>query len=60
MNDLLYVSYDSDVIDETGICIGRQNKDGHTRILKMELGEQAEILYKALTDQMTKVYIKGE
>ena len=62
MTDSLYITFDKDErnIDETGICIGRHNKDGTYRILKMELGEQAEILYKALTHQMTKIYIKGE
>lgn len=55
MHDLLYVSFDKDEKkNECGICIGRQNKDGSHTILKMELDEQAEILYKLPTEQFTK------
>lgn len=52
MQDLLYVSFDKDEKkNECGICVGRQNKDGSHTILKMKLDEQAEILYKLLTEQ---------
>lgn len=56
MTDFLYVSYDKDEKkNETGICIGRINKKGEHEILKMELDEQAKILYKVLTDQSIKI-----
>ncbi len=61
MQDLLYVSFDKDEKkNECGICIGRQNEDGSHTILKMELDEQAEILYKLLTEQGTKAAIVEE
>jgi hypothetical protein len=56
MTDFLYVSYDKDEKrNEIGICIGRINKKGEHEILKMELDEQAKILYKVLTDQSIKI-----
>jgi len=56
MTDLLYVSYDNDEKrNEIGICIGRINETGKHEILKMELDEQAEVLYKVLTDQSIKI-----
>ena len=59
MTDLLYVSFDKNEKNgEVGICIGRKYKDGSYKILKMELDEQAEILYRLLTEQMTKAEIK--
>ena len=59
MTDLLYVSFDKNEKNgEVGICIGRDYKDGRQKILKMELDEQAEILYRLLTEQMTKAKIK--
>ena len=61
MTDLLYVSFDKNEKNgEVGICIGREYKDGNYKILKMELDEQAEILYQLLTEQMTKAEIKAE
>lgn len=56
MTDFLYVSYDKDEKrNEIGICIGRINEKGEHEILKMELDEQAEVLYKVLTDQSIKI-----
>lgn len=56
MTDLLYVSFDkNEKTGETGLCVGRQTgKEEHT-ILKMVLDEQAELLYKVLTNQSIKV-----
>ena len=56
MTDLLYVSFvkDESGLDDTGLCVGRVNADGSHTILKMELDSQAEIIYRILTEQMTK------
>ena len=59
MTDFLIVSLDKkEETNEVGICVARQTKakDGmHTSVLKMELDEQAELLYRALTDQGFKI-----
>lgn len=56
MQDLLYVSFDKkEKNGEVGICVGRHLKDGDHEILKMELDEQAELLYKVLTNQSVKI-----
>jgi len=59
MTDFLIVSFNKkEETNEVGICVARQTqkKDGtHTNVLKMELDEQAELLYKALTDQSFKI-----
>ena len=58
MEDLLYVSFEKNEKNgETGLCVGRTNKDGSHTILKMELDEQAEILYKVLTGQSVKIKV---
>ena len=55
MEDLLYVSFDKNEKNgEVGLCVGRANDDGSHTILKMVLDEQAEILYRILTDQSVK------
>ena len=55
MEDLLYISFEKNEKNgETGLCVGRVNDDGSHTILKMELDEQAEMLYKVLTDQSVK------
>lgn len=55
MTDFLIVSFDKDEkTNEIGICVARQTK-AKTSVLKMELDEQAELLYKALTDQSFKI-----
>lgn len=62
-SDTLIVTFDRSVNDRAGICISRVVKrliDGRERavVLKAELGEQADILYHLLTEQMTKAEIK--
>ena len=55
MTDFLQVSFDKDEkTNEVGICVVRQTKT-KTNVLKMELDEQAELLYRALTDQSFKI-----
>lgn len=57
-SDVLTVSFDSGLKDESALCVTR--KCGEKIImLKMELGEQADILYHLLTEQMTKAEIKA-
>ena len=57
--DILTVSFDSGIKDEPALCVTR--KYGEKIImLKMELGEQADILYHLLTEQMAKAEIKKE
>lgn len=51
MNDLLYVSYDDNGKDESGLCVGRPEKDGSHSILKILAGEKAEDMYRTLTNQ---------
>ena len=58
-SDTLTVTFDSSVDDEAGICVSRV-VNGKTNILKMELGEQADILYYLLTNQTAKAEIKAE
>lgn len=59
MTDLLYVSYDYDEAkNEKGICVGRVNKDGSHTILKMKLDNEAEKLYKVITEQSIDFDIK--
>ena len=59
ISDTLAVTFDSSVDDEAGICVSR-TVNGKTEILKMELGEQADILYRLLTEQTAKAEIKAE
>lgn len=58
MNDLLFVSFEEGGIDQSGICVSRRNSNGDIIVLKMELGEQADILHTLLTDQSAKAEIK--
>lgn len=58
-SDTLTVTFDSSLDDEAGICVSRV-VNGKTVILKMELGEQADILYHLLTEQTAKAEIKAE
>lgn len=53
-NDVLHIDYEPKCIYEALICITRI-KDGDTTILKMELGEQAKLIHKLLTDQSVKI-----
>ncbi len=57
VSDVLTVSFDSGVNDEAALCVSRKQGD-RIVILKMELGEQADILYHLLTEQMVKAEIK--
>jgi len=59
ISDVLTVSFDSGLKDESALCVTRKC-EGKTIMLKMELGEQADILYHLLTEQMTKTEIKVE
>ena len=56
MTDFLYVTYDKDEKrNETGLAVGRKNKDGSHTILKMVLDKEADDLYRLLTRQEVKV-----
>lgn len=59
MSDTLTVVFDRSLDDEAGICISRV-VNGEVSVLKMELGEQADILYHVLTEQTAKAEIKAE
>lgn len=59
ISDILTVTFDRNSYDEPGICVSRV-VNGKVVVLKMELGEQADILYHLLTEQMTKAEIKTE
>lgn len=59
ISDILTVTFDSSLDDETGICVSRV-VNGKVVVLKMEIGEQADILYHLLTEQMAKAEIKAE
>lgn len=57
--DNLAVGFDSSEKDGSALCVLRKDGNQFT-VLKMELGEQADILYHLLTEQMTKAEIKAE
>ena len=59
MADMLTITFDRSLGDAAGICIGRV-VNGRITVLKMESGEQADILYRLLTEQTTKAEIKSE
>lgn len=59
ISDVLIVSFDNGLPDESALCVTRRYGD-KIITLKMELGEQADILYRLLTEQMTKAEIKTE
>ena len=59
ISDILTVTFDRSLDDEAGMCISRV-VDGKVFVLKMELGEQADILYHLLTEQTAKAEIKAE
>lgn len=56
-SDILTVSFDSGLKDESALCVTRKHGE-KIIMLKMELGEQADILYYLLTNQMAKAEIK--
>lgn len=59
ISDVLIVSFDNGLKDKPALCVSRRH-GGEFVVLKMELGEQADILYHLLTEQMTKAEIKAE
>ena len=59
ISDVLTVSFDNGLEDESALCVTRKHGE-KIIMLKMELGEQADILYHLLTDQMAKAEIKAE
>lgn len=61
ISDTLTVTFDKSLDDESGICVSVSRVvDGKVVVLKMELGEQADILYHLLTEQTAKAEIKAE
>lgn len=63
--DLMYDIVDEFTIDfqrldngELGVCV--RKKEDMFAVLKIEIGEQAEILHRLLTDQTTKGMLKEE
>ena len=59
MTDNLFVGYDFDERrNEKGICIRRKNQDGSYTVLKMLLDDEAEKLYRIITEQSLKFEIK--
>lgn len=58
-SDVLTVCFDSGLKDESALCVTRKYRE-KVIILKMELGEQADILYHLLTEQMANAEIKAE
>ena len=59
ISDVLTVSFDNELKDESALCVSRRCGEKIV-VLKMELGAQADILYRLLTEQMTKAEIKAE
>lgn len=59
VSDTLTVTFDSSLDDEAGMCVSRV-VNGEVFVLKIELGEQADILYHLLTEQTAKAEIKAE
>jgi len=57
ISDVLIVSFDSWLKEESALCVSRKHGEKIV-VLKTELGEQADILYRLLTEQMTKAEIK--
>ena len=58
-SDVLTVSFDSGLKDKSALCVTRRHGEKIV-MLKMESGEQADILYHLLTEQATKAEIKTE
>ena len=57
--DVLTVSFVTGLKDKSVLCVVRQCGE-KTIMLKTELGDQADILYHLLTEQMAKAEIKEE
>lgn len=58
-NDVLTVAFVSKLKNESALCVSRKTGEKIV-ILKIEVGEQADILYHLLTEQMAKAEIKAE
>ena len=58
-SDTLTVTFDASLDDTAGICVSKV-VNGKIVVLKAELGEQADILYRLLTEQTTKAEIKAK
>lgn len=59
ISDVLIVSFDGGLKDKSALSVSRRYGEKIV-VLKMELGAQADILYRLLTEQMTKAEIKAE
>ena len=57
---MLTVTYDSSDKDGSAICVMKVDDFDHYKCLKVEIGEQADLLYKALTDQSFKIQERKE
>lgn len=57
IEDILTVSYESGLEGESALCVARKKGEKKT-ILKIEIGEQADILYYLLTEQIAKAEMK--
>lgn len=53
--DRLIAVYDNEI---HGLTIGRFSENGNPEIFKTVFGEQADIIYRILTEQTTKADIK--
>lgn len=59
MEDILTVCFVSKSKDKSALCVSRKNGE-EISVLKVETEEQADILYRLLTEQTTKAEIKTE
>lgn len=59
MIDTLTVAFDKSDKDYPVLCVMRSNGK-NSKIVKMEIGTQAEVIYRILTEQMTKAEINAE
>ena len=55
----LMVSYDNENLGGTGLIVSKYENEKYS-ILKMELDEQADLIYKLLTNQMVKIKELGD
>ena len=55
-SDVLTVTFEKNIGSDAGICISRKVGE-ETKTIKMDFGEQADILYRLLTEQMLKAKI---
>ena len=56
--DNLNISFDSSEKDLPAIAIFKPLKNGKNKLLKMVVGEQADLLYYALTNQEVEICLK--